>query len=629
MNGPISNRRRGSLAYRLPLLIIALLAILVAGGAALAYTEVRTTAMQAWSERLTRISSQLASVVEAGAAERLGQVRQIANAPSIVDFLSGRGTSYAALSVLQSGVVADDLPLEVLRRDGRAALRAGSMPDLGPEQLDSLRAAVPLQDSGGIGSIVSVAGQRFLWITAPVTRGNAIIGHVAHLRPVFTGEPERLIDFFGAGAIYMVDGSGTWLRLDGVEVEPAPGTASGMYVRDGVEVMMRRALVPNSQLWMVAEVPMERVLAQSKAFLRNLLAGSVMLMLLGAAGAWLLSIGIVRPIRELSTAAADIAAGDYTRRVAEERTDEIGTLARAFNSMAAEVDRSREALREKLAEARRLAGELEESNKQFVEAMSDAERLRAEAESANQAKSRFLATMSHEIRTPINAVTGYADLLDSGVAGALNERQMRYVQRIRASSDHLLGLVNDVLDLAKLEAEELRVHRGEVPVRAVTWPALQMIAPQIEAHGLVLRDERGCEEEARFIGDEDRARQVLLNLLSNALKFTVSGGAITLRCRSVEPEPRAEGAPAGGPWVVLEVEDTGIGIEPEQQARIFEPFVQVEGGHTRPASGTGLGLTISRRFARLMGGDITVRSAPGVGSCFSFWLPAAPCGSTC
>jgi signal transduction histidine kinase len=616
VNGPISNRRRGSLAYRLPLLIIALLAILVAGGAALAYTEVRTTAMQAWSERLTRISSQLASVVEAGAAERLGQVRQIANAPSIVDFLSGRGTSYAALSVLQSGVVADDLPLEVLRRDGRAALRAGSMPDLGPEQLDSLRAAVPLQDSGGIGSIVSVAGQRFLWITAPVTRGNAIIGHVAHLRPVFTGEPERLIDFFGAGAIYMVDGSGTWLRLDGVEVEPAPGTASGMYVRDGVEVMMRRALVPNSQLWMVAEVPMERVLAQSKAFLRNLLAGSVMLMLLGAAGAWLLSIGIVRPIRELSTAAADIAAGDYTRRVAEERTDEIGTLARAFNSMAAEVDRSREALREKLAEARRLAGELEESNKQFVEAMSDAERLRAEAESANQAKSRFLATMSHEIRTPINAIIGYTDLMTLEIPGSLTAVQRRHLERIRASGQHLMRLVDEVLDLARIESGRLQVHARLGSAREAIQAAANVVEPDAQAKDITLVLPPADEPDVWYHGDPLRVGQVLINLMANAVKFTPEGGSIAVSVRAMRGEDAQQ-------WACMAVRDTGVGIEDEQVEQLFDAFVQGDSGYTRTHGGVGLGLAISRQLARLMGGDIDVSSEPGAGSTFMLRLPLA------
>src|SRR5690606_2977087 len=149
-------------------------------------------------------------------------------------------------------------------------------------------------------------------------------------------------------------------------------------------------------------------------------------------------------------------------------TDEIGTLARAFNSMAAEVDRSREALREKLAEARRLAGELEESNKQFVEAMSDAERLRAEAESANQAKSRFLATMSHEIRTPINAIIGYTDLMTLEIPGSLTAVQRRHLERIRASGEQLVRLGDEVRDPGGREW-------GRVPGDAGLGPAREAI----------------------------------------------------------------------------------------------------------------------------------------------------------
>ncbi|HEX2190640.1 MAG TPA: ATP-binding protein, partial [Longimicrobiaceae bacterium] len=258
-----------------------------------------------------------------------------------------------------------------------------------------------------------------------------------------------------------------------------------------------------------------------------------------------------------------------------------------------------------------------------VLARREAQRARAAAERANQAKSQFLANMSHEIRTPINAVMGYADLLDARVAGALTGRQMEYVQRIRASSRHLLGLVNDVLDLAKIEAGEMAVRSREVPAAEVLASALEMVSPEAEARGIALREGRAGGEGLRFVGDDDRARQIVLNLLSNALKFTEPGGTVTVRCREVErPAPEAA-LPETGPWLVVEVEDTGSGIPAEQLSRVFEPFVQAEGGHTRRAGGTGLGLTISRRFARLMGGDLTARSAVGEGSCFTLWLPPA------
>ncbi|MFW6330533.1 MAG: ATP-binding protein [Gemmatimonadota bacterium] len=260
---------------------------------------------------------------------------------------------------------------------------------------------------------------------------------------------------------------------------------------------------------------------------------------------------------------------------------------------------------------------------QHVRARREAQRARAEAEQANLAKSQFLATMSHEIRTPINAVLGYADLLDAGVAGSLTEDQQAYVDAIGSSGRHLRALVSDILDLAKVEAGEMEVASRHVVARSAVASALRLIEPQADRKGLTLSESWECEEGVQVIGDEDRIRQVLLNLLSNALKFTDEGGTIAVRCRTAEWPPAEAALPAVGPWFVIDVRDTGRGIPAADLDRMFEPFVQAEAGHTRQRGGTGLGLTISRRLARLMGGELTVESEPGEGSCFSLWLAPA------
>jgi PAS domain S-box-containing protein len=265
-------------------------------------------------------------------------------------------------------------------------------------------------------------------------------------------------------------------------------------------------------------------------------------------------------------------------------------------------------------------------------ASAAAEVARADAVAASAAKSGFLATISHEIRTPLNAILGYHELLDLEVDGPLTSGQRRYLDRARASGRHLLGLVSEVLDFSRIEAEREPVSQTSFQVGGAVRAAIELVAPQARAKRIVLTDAvGGYAAGLSALGDEQRVRQVLVNLLANAIKFTSSResepGRVTISAGAAKSPAGDARATGEGPWVYIRVEDTGRGIHPDQLSAVFEPFVQADMTLTREHGGTGLGLAIGRRLARLMGGDLTARSEPGLGSAFLLWLPAAPAES--
>jgi signal transduction histidine kinase len=293
-------------------------------------------------------------------------------------------------------------------------------------------------------------------------------------------------------------------------------------------------------------------------------AGSVLLAL---ALGFVLSSSLVPPIQRTESRLAEIASGDFSGRLDVPNRDELGSLARNVNRMNDEL-----------------------------------QRVYAELETASRHKSEFLANMSHELRTPLNAILGFSQLLQQKLFGELNAKQEEYVGDILSSGNHLLSLINDVLDLSKVEAGQIELEVNPFSVREAVERGVVTVRERASKNGVALAAE--VEPEVQLVeGDERRIRQVLFNLLSNAVKFTPAGGRIDVTAARVGEE------------IQVAVADTGPGIAPEDVDKIFEEFQQTDVG-ARQHEGTGLGLTLSKRLIELHGGRIWVESERGAGSSF-------------
>ena len=244
------------------------------------------------------------------------------------------------------------------------------------------------------------------------------------------------------------------------------------------------------------------------------------------------------------------------------------------------------------------------------EARADAERARAEAEAANHAKSEFLATMSHELRTPLNAIGGFTQLIADGIYGPIEARQSEALSRIKRAQELLLGLINAVLNFAKVQSGHVPLTLADFDLRSALEDVRALVMPQMRAKDLTFGIEPADARPLSVHADREKVQQIMLNLLTNAAKFTTSGGRVAISWAS------------DGDVVRVSVIDTGVGIPTDRIGLVFEPFVQLGSDRTTVGQGTGLGLAISRELARSMRGELTVRSQIGVGSTFMLSLPA-------
>jgi two-component system, NtrC family, sensor kinase len=312
----------------------------------------------------------------------------------------------------------------------------------------------------------------------------------------------------------------------------------------------------------------------------------------------LLARRLARPVKQIRTAAARIGAGAYDERIEFRRRDELGGLAEELNGMAASLQASVQSLERKV----------EERTRELQRALAELSRKGRQLEVASEHKSEFLANMSHELRTPLNAIIGFSQVLQQRLFGPINEKQEEYLDDILSSGNHLLSLINDVLDLSKVEAGQVELEVASFSLREALERGVVMVREPATKHGVRLSLELAPGVDL-VEGDERRLRQVIFNLLSNAVKFTPEGGEVVLATGSRDHE------------VLISVTDTGPGIPLEDHERIFEEFQQTDVG-VRQREGTGLGLALSKRLVELHGGRIWVESEPGHGSRFVFTLPA-------
>jgi PAS domain S-box-containing protein len=320
-------------------------------------------------------------------------------------------------------------------------------------------------------------------------------------------------------------------------------------------------------------------------------------------------VGILREITPLKEYEVEL----------EEKNSLLEKQNELLEEQTAELEAQQEELEAQQEELEAQNEELEAQNEQLVAHQQEIELLNTQLEEVSRAKSDFLANMSHELRTPLNSILGFSEVLEDELAGFLNDKQKEYVDYIYSSGKHLLSLINDVLDLSKVEAGKMELELEEVNLSELLQMPLNLLKEKAFQKNIIIKEEISPDLPARINADERKVRQVIFNLISNAVKFTPKDGTIIVRASRKANSGGTD--PSPGDYLQLDVEDNGIGIDLEDREKIFSEFYQLESPHTKHYEGTGLGLALSKRLAELHGGHIFLKSEKDKGSCFSFTIP--------
>ena len=487
-----------------------------------------------------------------------------------------------------------DVPVARPATDSGVGLPHDGLESLGPS------------DSVQLGDLHLIEGRVHFWGVAPVIDAGQRVGYITRqYRIANSGQVEQFIRGLTDAqlGLYLRNRDGSlWSTISGATtVAPSPVERSGedeVVRRPGVgELLSREEPIEGAPLNVVVEMPLDAVLTSTRSTVLRIAAIGLLLILFGGVISWRISRRFTTPLASLTNAAESFTAGDYDARVQPTGGDELMRLGRSFNRMVEEAASSR--------------AELEMRTVEAEAARREAERTRLQAEAASRAKSDFLRVMSHELRTPLNAIGGYTELMELELRGPITQEQRRDLGRIRASQQHLLGLISGVLDLSRIESGRVAYQLETIQLDPFLAAIDELVGPQAAAK-LVALEYAPAERGLAVRADAEKLRQIMFNLMSNAIRHTPPEGRISMTA-----------APLGESLVGITVTDTGGGIAEDARERIFEPFVQLDRNLTSLHEGLGLGLSISRDLARGMGGDLTVESRLGEGSRFTLSLPRA------